>query len=669
MRFFALLFCVFCALLPLTNHAQQTAVTDSLEKLLSKSNGNDRIKVLNDLCWEYQTIDPDKAVEYGYQALELAKAVNDSAGIAQSYNDLGTVFNNTGRYEKALDYYQRGFAIRQVLRDTLGLASLHVKIGSVYERRSEYSRALEEWIAALKIFEAYGQDAYVSYQLNNIAVINQHQRNYPAALDYYQQSVALKKALGEWDEIAGTYVNMASVYRLMGNDSLCRYYNTQAIELARERQVVPYLSQALNNMADMLLESGQYKAAIPHIEESLQLRLQLNDLKGEASSRVNLGHAYAGLGDKVEAERQLLAALDLAREIGARLELHKAHLQLSNLYETMPGKAALALEHLKHYANHRDTILNAETARQISELQTRYETERTERELNALELKKAEDDLAAAKTANTLERTRWAVVALVLLVILLLSFHAMFRRQQALKAQQQEAENRMAQQQTQLRAILKGEERERKRLALELHDGLGQLLSTIKLNVSGCQHEVATRGASASGDLNNALGLIDEAVSELRNISHNLMPSALLQLGLVPALEELTAKINRANQLNVRFQTFGMEQRSDAALEIMLYRVVQETLNNVLKYAQAKNVSVQLLREGNELNVMVEDDGVGFDTSTLKTATGIGWRNIQSRVEMMGGHIEVDSHPGHGTTVIIDLPANGTVQATPIPTV
>ena len=271
--------------------------------------------------------------------------------------------------------------------------------------------------------------------------------------------------------------------------------------------------------------------------------------------------------------------------------------------------------------------------------------------------------LVVAQTQAALSRSRWFIGALVGGVVLLLVIGTLIYRQQKLRQEQLEKQTKIERQQVQLQAVLQGEERERKRLATDLHDGLGQLLSTIKLNVSGFQHELDTEGGNPKDALDTSLGLIDEAVGELRNISHNLMPSALLQLGLVPALDELVTKINRSGQIEVRLQTFGMESRLSDSLEITLYRVVQELLNNVLKYAKASSISVQLLREGGELNVMVEDNGVGFDTKIIKNSTGIGWQNMHSRVEMLGGVIEVDSHPGHGTTVIIDLPATDSKAA------
>lgn len=643
--------------------SQNQQLIDSLEQSLPTLEGKERIKAFNDLCWEYRSLDTEKALAYGGQGLALAQELKDSVGIAQSYNDMGAILQTTSRYTEALAFFDKSLAIRGALNDSVGIAALHSKIGNIHESRSDFDKAMEYWLKALPVFESIGHTGGVSFLLNNIAVINQHQQNYEVALEYYRKSADLKIAMEDWGELAGTIINIASTYRGMGKDSLAKASYLECLEIARREKATLYLSQGLNNFGSLLLELKDYTEAKKYLDEALILRFQLSDLKGEASTRINLGHCFLELGELAKAEEQLLTALEIANEIGAKQEIQNANLRLSILYEQMPGKLQLALNHLKQYANTRDSILNTEKNKQISELATRYETAHKERQLQTFKLEKAEQELVVAQTQAALTRSRWLIGALVGGVLLLLIIGALIYRQQQLRQAQLRTQSKIDRQQLQLQAILQGEERERKRLATDLHDGLGQLLSTIKLNVSGFQHELKVENGTPEVALNTSLGLIDEAVGELRNISHNLMPSALLQLGLVPALDELVTKINRSGQIEVRFQTFGMEERLSDSLEITLYRVVQELLNNALKYAKASTISVQLLREGGELNVMLEDNGVGFDTKVIKTSTGIGWQNMYSRVEMLGGAIEVDSHPGHGTTVIIDLPATDSKAA------
>ena len=647
---------VLCLLCPGMGRSQSNALIDSLEHQLPTLEGKARTKALNDLCWEYRNIDADKALEYGNQGLALATEMGDSVGIAQSYNDMGAILHTVGRYDEAIESLNNSLAIREALKDTVGMASIYGKLGNVHERRTNLDVAMEYWLKSLVIFEQIDHKAYVSYLLNNIAVINQHQGNYEVALDYYGRSIAIKKEIEDWAEVAGSYLNVGNIHRLQGNDSLALYWCLLGVEMAIAEDAPVYEGQGLNIVGSIHMDAKRFDEALGYLEKGLAVRLEIEDRKGEASSRINLGHCYSNMGRYKESEQELLAALAIATEIGIKQEIQNSHLHLSQLYEKQSGKMALALDHHKQFSAMRDSILNTDKQQQISELQTRYETSKKERELQAAKLENAEQALQMAQTEAELTQSYWLIGALVSGLLLFLLLGVLIYRQQKLRQRQIETEARIQQQQIQLQAILQGEERERKRLASELHDGLGQMLSTIKLNVSGFQHELQADEGEPEKALNTSLELIDDAVSELRNISHNLMPSALLQLGLVPALEELVSKINRTGQLDVRFQTFGMEARQDSSLEVTLYRVVQELLNNALKYSKASSISVQLLKEGGELNVMVEDNGVGFDTSKLKTSTGIGWQNMNSRVEMLGGTIEVDSQPGHGTTVIIDVP-------------
>jgi two-component system NarL family sensor kinase len=155
-----------------------------------------------------------------------------------------------------------------------------------------------------------------------------------------------------------------------------------------------------------------------------------------------------------------------------------------------------------------------------------------------------------------------------------------------------------------------------------------------------------------------SLDMIDTSIKELRRVAHNMMPEMLVKFGLDEALKEYCNSVNSTKLITVRYQSFGMEnpaKRPDSSVEIIIYRVVQELLNNTMKHASATEALVQLVREGNRLNVLVEDNGKGFDTALLEKQTGAGWTNIRSRIEYLKGQLELSSDPGKGTTVNIEL--------------
>jgi signal transduction histidine kinase len=206
-----------------------------------------------------------------------------------------------------------------------------------------------------------------------------------------------------------------------------------------------------------------------------------------------------------------------------------------------------------------------------------------------------------------------------------------------------------------MEAVLQGQEQERKRLGAELHDGIGQVLSAIALQVSrtkesarkdefdGIEHQLSTLSDNLS-----------EAIKEVRNISHDLMPDVLESFGLQEAIKQTCNNVRDRAGINVTFAHFDLEDRYRSAIELNIFRIAQELLNNVHKHAKSKNVHVSLMDHGDTLNLSVEDDGVGFDRG--QDANGIGLKNIHSRVNMMQGEVDIESSENSGTLINIEIP-------------
>ena len=204
-------------------------------------------------------------------------------------------------------------------------------------------------------------------------------------------------------------------------------------------------------------------------------------------------------------------------------------------------------------------------------------------------------------------------------------------------------------------AMFKGQEQERKRPEAELHDGIGQILSAMSLEVSQLREytESAERERVVE-ELNGLNSKLHVAINEVRNISHDLMPEVLESFGLQEAIKQTCNSMHQRSGIDVKFDHVDVQERYDQALEMNLYRITQELLNNIQKHASSKNVFVSLIDHGSTLNLTVEDDGIGFDLD--KEYSGIGLKNITSRVSMMKEIIEVESAVGSGTLINIEIP-------------
>jgi signal transduction histidine kinase len=202
--------------------------------------------------------------------------------------------------------------------------------------------------------------------------------------------------------------------------------------------------------------------------------------------------------------------------------------------------------------------------------------------------------------------------------------------------------------------MLKGQEEERSRLAKDLHDGLGGLLSGVKFSLSNMKDNLIVTPDNMAV-FERSLDMLDTSIKELRRVAHNMMPEMLTKFGLDEALREYSNSVTATKLLNVKYQSFGMHERLAKSFEIIIYRIVQELINNVLKHSLSSDVLVQLVKEGHRVNVLVEDNGKGFDTSILETNKGAGWTSIKSRVDYLRGRIDIHSEINKGTSVTMEF--------------
>lgn len=208
-----------------------------------------------------------------------------------------------------------------------------------------------------------------------------------------------------------------------------------------------------------------------------------------------------------------------------------------------------------------------------------------------------------------------------------------------------------------LTSMLAGQESERQRLAKELHDGIGPLMSTIKLNLDSIKTELSKLPKVAK-KIAVMEELVQTAATDLRSISHALMPSALIDFGLVTALQNLCMKANEIGKTGVEFYHSGVKERLQPNMALGLFRITQELLNNAFKYAQAKSIHVQLIQHKDSIMLTVEDDGVGFAPEKLKELVdkGIGLQNIQTRTQTLGGTVNIETQLGQGVMTTIEIP-------------
>lgn len=616
-------------------------VIDSLEKLAGEQKDSQLVKIYNDLTWEYRLVNREKAIAYGFKAIEQAKKTNYPKGLAQAYNDLGILLYDQEKYDSAISFYKQSGKIREQLNDGLGIAKVYNKIGIVYQKKGAFDKALENQLLALSLFTKYKDDIGISYSLNNIGILNQNLGRYDEAIKYQLQSIQIKEKLKDNYGLAGSFVNIANIYKIKGDDEKAADYYNKAIGISRSIQDKEYLANALNNIGALYLKKQKYQQAFASISESLQLRKDLGDTKGQVSCMNNLGLVLQQQKQYDSSIAVLQAALKLGRTaVNCLPEVNQTYLALSTSYEAINNNNE-ALAMYKYYASTKDSLFTDNLSEKFAELETKYETLEKEKEIQRQQYVIA-------------QKNYWitGITATVLLLSLLaLSYYRRYKLKQEARMQQALLE----QQQQAAAAVMKAEENERQRIAKDLHDGVGQMMSAAKMNLSAFENDLQFSTTEQKLSFERIISLVDESCKEVRSVSHQMMPNILLKSGLANAVADFLDKIDQ-RKLKVSLHTEGLNERLDENTEIVLYRVLQECVNNVIKHADASQLDIALMKDKDGISVSIEDNGKGFSPNELGEDAGIGLKNMQARIDYLHGTIDFDSAPGRGTLVAIHIP-------------
>ena len=399
----------------------------------------------------------------------------------------------------------------------------------------------------------------------------------------------------------------------------------------------------LSNLGFLANQSGDYLRAIHHYNTALQIWSILERDDRTAEDLINIGRTRMLLGNYAEAILNLKESISISKKLGLKENQDAGELQLSKVYERI-GDFELAFKSLD--SAYEKTVI------EIDSVQKRLAESNEKARSSELQLLNERQEVS-------LEQLRLIItISGVLVVLLVMTVIYTIQRRRALKKVSDQKINDLLQQQEirSLQGVLAGQETERNRIAADLHDKLGAILGMVKLHFSAVEERIDSLKEDNKLQYEKANALLDQASEEVRNISHNLISGVLTKFGLVPALKDLKDTIESTGKLKVNLSLSELEARLDGESELQIYRIIQELLSNILKHAQATEADIQLTRHNGNLNLMVHDNGIGFDPEAARSKKGIGMQNLQARVEQLKGTLHYDSGKGGGTTVTIDIP-------------
>lgn len=619
--------------------------TDSLKTLLPQVSDSQRVVLLCDIGFNYRLRNSDSALHYTSRGLELAAQLNSPPLISQALNDQGIILADLNRYPEALENYQRALEIRQQLNDSVRIGALHSKIGITHQKQGAYDQAMEHQLAALRIFEALGIENYVAICQNNVAILNFNLGDYDRSLEMHFNALGTRRSLNDEFGVASSYSNIANVYLALEDTTAAADYYEEATASFERLNDPEGLSTSLHNWAACFQQSNPAKA-LELLERALAIRAKMGDEKMLASTHTSIGAALLEMDEPRKALNNFKKAHRYSIRADVLAERLNSNENLAQAYRAL-GNADSTYYYLNQHAALRDSAFNADLRKDYAELQTKYESEQKEARIALLSEQNKVSDLKVRQKQSQLWMMGVGFVAIAIIALLL---YFRFRERQRARLKTEIAREREAG----LKAVIEATEAERARIARDLHDGVGQQLSGLKLSWQKVLVAWQNQGEKERIQTAKLTQVLDETATEVRSISHQMMPRSLSQYGLVPAVGDLLEKSLSTTGIEYTWEPMGLEkERFPPEVELNLYRVLQELINNILKHAKATKIEVQMMKNAGQLITIVSDNGVGMTDKISND--GIGLRNIRGRLNTIGGNVHFENNNGTAVTVRVKL--------------
>lgn len=620
------------------------AQIDSIQAEITKAkNDTSKVNLYNTAFNLTRNMDPEKAEGYAKQGIDLAEKLRFNNGLMTLYKSYGSYLDIQGNYDEAEGYFNKGIAIALKENNKYHLGILEQAMGVLEYDKGRFPEAHKHLLQSLKYREEIKDIKGIADSYVWLGVIQERgMKNNTEALRYYRSALNSYMLGGHEDRFASVYNNIGNVYYTINQFDSSLYYYNRALVLKKKAGDPFALGSAYNNIANVHNDKKDYPTALKYYDTALTYKQQAEDHGGIATHYVNVGLVYYNMQNYDDAESTMLKGLELSRKEGLSEITLTAYQALAKVAYAK-GDFKKAYQYLGEFTMKRDSAFSKEMAQQMADMQTKYETEKKDLEISKknLELNKKQVQIG---------------ILIGSLIALLIISYLVYNRYKLRKQRELDAEI-IKQRELRTKAIIEAEEKERIRIARELHDGVGQQISAVKLNMNAFADRIKD-GEKNKEQYAAMIDMVDDAVKEVRSVSHNMMPNALIRFGLARAVREFIDKIAATGALKVDLQIIGLTDRLESTTETVLYRVMQETVSNIIKHAHASHISIQLIRDNDNLTMMIEDNGKGFDINKISESAGIGMKNIISRVEYLNGTVDFDSFPGRGTTVIVEIMVN-----------
>lgn len=596
-----------------------------------------------------------EAVNYFLQALKHYDLLNDPKNNNRRksviYNELARIYGDWNDHEMHEKYTTKTLEYALLQDNQDAIFSAYMALGYLYER---------------KLIE----------NPNDISLRNQVEKNYTKAIDIYNNNTMLYPS-----DLAYAAINLAGIYIKYYPDSYkekAKEYAQIAKEIAIENDEHNYIASVLSILAEIDYKENKIESAKEKFKEAL-IALENSSNKDKNVELNIIDHLIKieiendNFKEAIKYHNDYLAKfkeaynsekLEISRKLGAdyekkiqQKENEKLKIQAENREQDIQLLKLSNLKRLDDFNNLKLLKDIQEKKLALNELFT--ESKKQELKLSKIEtesknkdLKNYQEKLEYKELINTYYILIIIAIALILLLTLFLLRQRTIKLQVKSKIYQLDLEKEKQKTKiTALKSLLSGQEKERERLARDLHDGLGGALSAIKLQIS----DLINTNNNDVNELKKINDHLNFAINKLRKVSHNLMPDIIIKYGLETALKEYANRMMN-NNLEIDVTFLGYTKTLDVDKELFVYRIIQELVNNAIKHANPTHILIQVVEDEELYHITVEDDGIGFEIIDLDFKNSAGFINIQSRIQFLKGTFEIYSKENEGTSIEFNFP-------------
>ncbi len=637
-------------ILTLMNNYSQSRV-DSLKSTLDDPSVSDSAKFINleKLSARYIGRNLDSAAYYNVMAKNVAESIGDKSFQMRAKSTEAAINSNNWSIDTLMLIYNEVLAYNIAESDSNNIINTLLSMGALHSHRGLSKESIQYYVEAFNYAEPrknYEQLGKITYNIgatySNLTMMEEAKQKILEASKYFD--------LDGNKEFKGIcLVSIADIFNNLSQLDSAKLYASEALYIGDSTKYVKLQSSARSALGAIHKNLEDYPEALNQYKMSLVYAERRKNNYTISNCHCNIGRIEYYLENYAKALAHFEKANTYEIFRNSEMSQHMCRKEYANTLFKL-NREKEAFDNLNIYMQYQDTILRKENKTVVAELEAKYESLKKDTEIQNQLVKIRQQ----RSQQNYLFGGFSGVIVLASLIINRLRLKQRLSKQNLEIKEERITNLEQKQQLLVLDYIVQGQEEERKRIAKDLHDGLGGILSSAKLQLKSIEKEIEKiEGLKL---FEQAEYLLENASQEVRRIAHDMMPDALMNLGLQSAVEDLADNLNLTEQLNVKTQFYLAGLILPEKYELMIYRIIQEVLSNTVKHAEATEVIIQLTANVDQLHMTIEDNGKGFDPEQVSSTKHIGIQNIKSRVNYLNGEVNLSSSSSNGTSYDMVFP-------------